>query len=121
MNESDRSWTWGRLGDVTSRPEVVVVMSCLRPLSLSNDKGEEACGEVGDCIGVESGEDEAESDVLSLVVKVRKMGIVDIFVGCWFGLAVVECKSIFVMSSCRQATCKSGFVFRTCACIEGTV
>lgn len=53
-------------------------MSCLRPLSLSNDdKGEEPCGEMGDCIGVESGDDEAESEVLSLVVKVRKMGIVD--------------------------------------------
>lgn len=58
-------------------------MSCLRPPSLSNDEeGEEACGEMGDWIGVESGDDEAESEVLSLVVKVRKIGMVDGL--CWF-------------------------------------
>jgi hypothetical protein len=80
MNESVRSWTWGRRSDDDDvAPTAVVLLAepCLRPLSRSNDgEGEDISGEMGDWIGVVSGEDEAESEVLSLVVKVRKMGIV---------------------------------------------
>lgn len=42
----------------------------LRPLTFSK---EETWGEVGDCSGEESGEEDRE--VLSLVVRVRKIGI----------------------------------------------
>lgn len=58
---------------------VVLPEACLRPLSRSNDdKGDEAWGEMGDWTGVVSGEEEAESEVLSLVVRVRKMGILSV-------------------------------------------
>lgn len=53
----------------------------MRPPSRSNDdEGEEAWGEMGDWTGVVSGEEEAESEVLSLVVRVRKMGILSVCV-----------------------------------------
>ena len=59
---------------------VVLPEACLRPLSRSkDDKGDEAWGEMGDWTGVVSGEEEAEREVLSLVVRVRKMGILSVY------------------------------------------
>lgn len=67
MNESTRSCTSGRLDAVA-----LAAFPSLRPLIRSN---EDTCGEVGDCSGEDSGDEEAEREVLSFVVSVRKMGI----------------------------------------------
>lgn len=78
MNESVRFCGCGRSPAVASTA-VVLAEACLRPARRSNDDGgEEAWGEMGDWTGVVSGEEEAESEVLSLVVRVRKMGILSI-------------------------------------------
>lgn len=65
--------------------------ACLRPPSRSNeDIGEEAWGEMGDWTGVVSGEEEVESEVLSLVVRVRKIGILSVCTCVSFKLLLLD-------------------------------
>ena len=92
MKESSRSWPAGRAADADDTDAdrsaleaaltllllpvplllLLLLLLSLRPVTRSNDDGD-----TGEPSGVESGVDEAESDVLSLVVRLRKMGMLD--------------------------------------------
>lgn len=91
MKESTRSWTPGRFAEAEDTDDertaldaapltllllplqlalLKLLWPSLRPVTRSNEEGE-----MGDPSGVESGVEEADSEVLSLVVRVRKIGI----------------------------------------------
>ena len=92
----------------TSGLFIAISQISLRPLTFSN---EDAWGDVGDCSGEVSGEEEGDSEVLILVVRVRKMGILAVMlrrsVESLLMLLADDSSVVYISMSCMQATINS--------------